>query len=265
MEKHILEKLYLFLEDYKNKQDVIGVLACGSYVTGNPNKHSDLDVHLVLKDGAGYRERGNCVIDGLLIEYFANTKKQILTYFKNDYSTISPMSQTQFATGYIIKDDYGVVKELKEQAKCQLNKNFEDLDTTPNKLSLYAIWDSLDDLQSIFEENRPDFDFIYYNKLDKLLSLYLKTKKIPYNCKSIIGHLTSEIVRNKYLLEEIKDEKLVNKIKDCILLMQSSTYKRIASNSASTNIVGVHKILSYSPTNNPTRLSFRQPHLSLTS
>ena len=217
MENNILEKLYKFLDTYKNKNDIIGVLVCGSYVTGNPNNHSDLDVHLVLKGGAGYRERGNYIVDDLLIEYFANTKQQILSYFKNDYSNVSPMSQTQFATGYIVKDDFGILKELKNQAICQLNKNFEDLDTTPNMLSLYAIWDSLDDLQSILEENRPDFDFIYYNKLDKLLSLYLKTKKIPYNCKSIIGHLTSEIVRRKYLLNEIKDEKLVNTIKDCIL------------------------------------------------
>lgn len=234
MEKQILDKLNTFLKNYKNIDDVVGVLACGSHVTGHPNKHSDLDVHLVLKDNVGYRERGNTIIEGLLIEYFANTKQQILSYFNNDYNSVSLMSQTQFATGLIIKDELGIVEQLKQHAICQIDKNFENLDTTPNSLELYSIWDSLDDLQALLEENRPDFDFVYYIKLDKLLSLYLKTNKIPYNCKSIVGHLTSDIVRGKYLLKEITDKKLVELIKTSILgenkQKRFNAYSELANN-----------------------------------
>ena len=217
MDKEILRKLNLFLADYENKNDVVGVLVCGSYVTGHPNAHSDLDVHLLLRNNVGYRERGNRIVEGLLVEYFANTKQQILAYFKKDYANISPMSQTQFATGEIIVDKTGEIAELKTLATQQLVKKYADLDTTPSQLTLYAIWDSLDDLQSILEEGREDFDFIYYNKLNNLLGVYFKTIKTPYNCKTIMGHLTSEIVRNKYLLDEIEDEKMAKLIKICVL------------------------------------------------
>lgn len=210
MDKDIIRKLNTFLDGYENISDVIGVLVCGSYVTGNANAHSDLDVHLILKDGANYRERGNRVVENLLIEYFANTEKQIRAYFESDYQKVAPMSQTQFATGKILRDDLGVVRNLKNEALSELDKKYSDVDCSLSPLVLYSIWDMLDDLQSIYEEDRMDFDFIYYNKLDSLLSLYFKSKKIPYNTKTVVGHLTSDVTRRKYLLEEIKDEFLVN-------------------------------------------------------
>lgn len=60
---------------------------CGSYITGNPSTHSDLDVHIILNENVNYRERGNKIVDGLLIEYF-----------KDDYTNVRPMSQTQIPT-----------------------------------------------------------------------------------------------------------------------------------------------------------------------
>lgn len=40
-----------FLKSWKNKKEVVGALVCGSFVVGNPTKHSDIDLHIVLKDG----------------------------------------------------------------------------------------------------------------------------------------------------------------------------------------------------------------------
>ncbi len=216
MEQVILDKLNRFLETFEHKDDVVGCLACGSFVTGNPNSHSDLDVHLLLREGVDYRERGNRIIDGLLIEYFANSKRQILAYFEDDYKTISPMSHTQFLTGEIIFDKTGEIGELKKIAASQMAKKYEDIDVKVSGLGLYAIWDSLDDLESMYEEDRPDFEFVYYNRLNMLLKTYFWTQKTPYNLKTILGHIDSEITRNKYLLEELKDEELKSLIKTCI-------------------------------------------------
>ncbi len=76
----------------------------------------------------------------------------------------------------------------------------------------------LDDLQDALENNREDFDFIYYYNLDKLLNLYMRQIKFPYNKKTIFGNITSEIVRNKYLLEEIPDKEICELIKNCIVI-----------------------------------------------
>ncbi len=35
------EKLNKFLENWEYMNDTIGILVCGSYITGNPSTHSD--------------------------------------------------------------------------------------------------------------------------------------------------------------------------------------------------------------------------------
>lgn len=110
------EKLDIFMSDFEYKNDIVGILVCGSYITGTPTNHFDLDVHIVLDDDVQYRERGNKVVDGLLIEYFANPPKQIHRYFEEDIDNKSLMCQTQFATGKILLDKSGDVAALKEKA-----------------------------------------------------------------------------------------------------------------------------------------------------
>lgn len=217
MDKNIQTKLDKFLESFEHKKDVVAVLVCGSYITGHPNSHSDLDVHLILDERCDYRERGNRIVDGLLIEYFSNTKRQLLKYFEDDFKTIRPMSQTQFATGEIIFDKTGEARQLKDIAIKQLDEGFEKVDNTPFPLALYGVWDSLDDLQGLIEDNRADYDFIYYNKLNNLLGFIFWDRKIPYNTKTVLGHISNPITRQKYLLKEIKDNTL------CSLVTKSIT------------------------------------------
>ncbi len=212
------EKLNKFLENWEYMDDTVGILVCGSYVTGAPSSHSDLDVHTILDSEVDYRERGNKIIDGLLVEYFANPARQILKYFKEDYESIRTMSQVQFITGKILLDKTGEVQKLKDEAQKIFNKHFLDLDTNLNELNKYGLWDMLDDLLDGLENHREDFDFLYYSNLDKLLSLYMKQIRFPYNKKTMLGNITSEIVRNKYLLEELPDLDVSRLIKNCIVL-----------------------------------------------
>ncbi|MBT4376854.1 hypothetical protein HOD29_05775 [archaeon] len=76
------EALDKFLEGWKDKKEVLGINVCGSYVTSNPSKHSDLDVNIVLRDSCKWIERGNKIVDGVLIEYFVNPSWKIKEYMK---------------------------------------------------------------------------------------------------------------------------------------------------------------------------------------
>lgn len=44
-----------FLIEWEKKKEVIGVMICGSFVTGNPSQHSDIDVHILLSDNVNWR------------------------------------------------------------------------------------------------------------------------------------------------------------------------------------------------------------------
>lgn len=214
------QKLDIFLAHFEHINEVVGILVCGSYITGNPTNHSDLDVHLILDSSVDFRERGNKIVDGLLIEYFANPPQQILKYFEEDISENSLMAQTQFATGEILLDKNGEVQKLKEKARAMIADFYVKDDNSSNMqmfaLSKYGLWDMLDDLQDAFENGRPDFDFLYFNNLDRMIAIYMGCINRPYHCKVILGNITDSTVREKYLLKELPDAAISGLIVQCI-------------------------------------------------
>ena len=214
-------KLDLFLADFEYADDVVGVLVCGSYITGNPTSHSDLDVHIVLDNKVDYRERGNKIVDGLLIEYFANPSKQILRYFDEDLKDKSLMCQTQFATGKIIMDKVGDVEALKLQGQKLISDFYASpqTDLRLSELDKYFLWDMLDDLQDAHESNRGDFDFLYFTRLNMLLEKYMNGINRPYNCKTIYGNAIDAALRDKYLLRELPNDT----VKDMIVSTITAT------------------------------------------
>jgi len=96
--------LQKFLSKRENKKEVIGALVCGSYITGNPSKHSDIDLHIILKKDTKRRERGNEYVDGILIEYFANPVSSLTKYFESDYKANKKITIHMIASGKVLFD-----------------------------------------------------------------------------------------------------------------------------------------------------------------
>ena len=212
------KKLDMFLSNFEYKDNLVGILVCGSYVTGSPTSHSDLDVHLILSDAVRYRERGNKIIDGLLIEYFANPPKQIRCYFDEDYRDKSLMAQTQFATGVMLMDKTGDVAILKEKAETMIKDFYaQPIKTSINELEKYGLWDMMDDLQDAYENQRADFDFLYFNCLNRLIECYMKYVNRPYNVKTILGNIADYATRKKYMLQELPDSTIKDLIAEAIV------------------------------------------------
>jgi len=211
------DKLDDFLADFEHMDDAIGVLVCGSYITGGATAHSDLDVHIVLRDDVDYRERGNRIVDSLLIEYFANPPRQILAYFREDLQERSLMAQTQFATGEVLMDKSGAVAKLVGVAKRQIDDFYADgAPKAMGPLTKYGLWDMKDDLEDAAATNRTDFDFLYHNFLHRTIAAYMQHEHMPYNPKTVLGNIASEATRTKYLMRQMPDAHIAGLIADCI-------------------------------------------------
>lgn len=128
-----------FINQLENKNDIAGALVCGSFVTGDPTVNSDIDLHLLLSKKTSYKERGNKIVDGFLIEYFMNTKEEILKYFKSDYSKNRTVSYVMFLTGEIIFDKNKEILELKKEAKKYIKKDFFKLKNHEMENYKYAL------------------------------------------------------------------------------------------------------------------------------
>lgn len=195
-----------FITSWRDKDEVVGAMVCGSFVVGNPSSHSDIDVHILLKAGTPWRERGNHIVDGFLIEYFANPPQQIIEYFKEDFADRRPMAVTQFLTGHILFDD-GTITRLKTEAERWHQKPFVPMSETVQSLQKYSIWDTLDNLQDAFERDAPHFLFIYHNALNELLQKYCHFIGYP----AVDGYRAYEILTDaatcaKYLLPAFPDQ-----------------------------------------------------------
>jgi hypothetical protein len=197
-----------FLKDWKVRNEVIGAMVCGSYITGSASRRSDIDVHIILSDDVEWRERGNKVYNGYLIEYFANPPKQIRGYFHEDFHGHTTMSMVQFITGRTLFDKNGIINELKVEAAEWINKKQDALNDTLVEVKKYAIWDDLDNLKDCFEQRRADFNFTYHNSLFRLFTAYctlLNLETIPYY--QINSYLSESTYLDKYLKNSLPDEK----------------------------------------------------------
>ena len=114
-----------FIDKWKNKKDVVGALVCGSYITGNPSPHSDIDIHILLSNSTNYRERGNEYIDGILIEYFANPFPQHIKYLESDFKNRRRVNVHMLTTGKVLFDKTGELKELINIANKFKKKKFK--------------------------------------------------------------------------------------------------------------------------------------------
>jgi hypothetical protein len=200
-----------FLSSWRKREEVIGALVCGSFVTGKPALHSDIDLHIVLSEDVLWRERGNRVVDGFLIEYFANPPRQIREYFKEDYADNRLMAATQFTTGKIIFDREGVINQLKKEAIKWRQRRYKRLNRPVTELRKYGLWDCLDNLQDALERGAPDFIYVYHNSLRVLFDTYAKylRQPIPQFSKTY-DFLTDAWTRKKYQYTGFPDKRFVN-------------------------------------------------------
>ena len=104
----------IFLQQLKMDKNTIGVIVTGSYIHGPFDKHSDIDIYVILHPDCDYRERGNTWINQIEIEYFKNPPQQIRSYFKTE---VSPHTADMLAKGNIRFQGDPVVTELVAEAK----------------------------------------------------------------------------------------------------------------------------------------------------
>lgn len=171
--------LHEFIAPYRAQRDVIGALVCGSYVTGAPSPRSDIDVAIVLAPRVKYRERGNRIVGGHLMEYFANPPAQFRAYFARDHARNYAASATMFATGRVLFDQRGAVKALREQARRWLARPFPRPKRAEVAAQRYFFWDLVDNLRDLYERGDAGFTHGYYNHVHDVYVFYARWLQAP--------------------------------------------------------------------------------------
>lgn len=208
-----------FLKDYKNKNYVVGAVACGSYITGNPSKHSDIDLRIIMSNDINWRERGNKIVDGFLIEYFMNPVKQELKYLTDEYKENCRSDAHMYSTGKVLFDKTGEIKKIIKVAKKFNVKRFKKASGFKKEISKYALWDMLDNLEEVYEKGKEDFNFVYYNYLKNILSNYCSFIGYEeFGSHKVLRFLTDSKDMIKYGLFDFPDKEFIELFVKCIEL-----------------------------------------------
>lgn len=168
-----------FLRSWERRRDVEAAIVCGSFVTGHATRRSDVDVVIVLASGTRWRERGNRLQDGFLIEYFANSPEQTRAYWPEDRATHRRVTATMFLTGRILFDKHGVAEQLVREARRWHAKPLPRVPRALAEAAKYAIWDGVDSTLDAIERGAPDARFQYHHTVQSIYEAYARFLRQP--------------------------------------------------------------------------------------
>ena len=209
--------LQKFIKPWKARKEVEGIIVTGSRVAGTATKNSDIDIHIILSDKTKWRERGNKRVDGFLMEYFANPTKTIEQYFKNDIERQKKVTARMFALGIILFDKRGEMAKLQNKAQKELKRTFPKRDKEWIETQKYLLWDSLDGLLDLYEENSPGFYYQYRMHINKLLEVYSIYKRAEFLTSiKTYKYFTDPSFAKKYKIASFPDKVFSKYIISCL-------------------------------------------------
>ena len=207
--KKVLEK---FISDYREKDYVIGAILCGSYATGNNTCRSDIDVHIITKD-INYKQRGNIIIDGIMIEYFMNPLSQSYKYLESDFKQRRRLADANmYGNGIILFDKTGEIQKLKEDSLKYYDMEFDEPEKSMMLINNYACWDLMDEINDKLDNNE-EYDFLFWMLLKELISNYYyknKISTIPFT--KIEKIYRNKDYKEKYHLKNMPPKQFIDKV-----------------------------------------------------
>lgn len=207
-----------FLAEYRKEDTYLGSILTGSYATGNNNQNSDIDVYIILNNDVTWRERGNKLVDGYMIEYFVNPKRRVLSYFEDELKTYHISSTMMFVNGQIIEDKNNEVEELITLAKNNIKNldSFGELSDFKYNSNCYSVWDGFDELEVKYNDNE-DIDLSYYIFIQRVIDGYFYNKKIPsLPLNKLEKIFKDETYRNKYNILKLPKQEFIDLILKCL-------------------------------------------------
>lgn len=98
--------------------DVLGIIASGTIIRGNPGPSSDLDIYVI--HAKPKRQRLQKFFDGVPAEIFVNPVSAIEGYFRDERKEGRPLTAHMLAAGFVILDRDPVVEQLRQRAQALL-------------------------------------------------------------------------------------------------------------------------------------------------
>lgn len=175
------EALDKFIESWKSKKNVLGILLTGSYAVGLQNKDSDIDIRIVFDNNQKKTIKGLLIIDNYRFSYLGRSLNGVKKKFNDEFIEKQKFEAYIFNVGKILYENKNHLEDLKDLAKMYVStpsfkKNFIKSEI---KAGLYGLFSHKNHIMSL-EENSPFFYyqcFVFFKKALTFYSSYLGYEK----------------------------------------------------------------------------------------
>lgn len=221
----IKEILKEFVNEWKKKEGYLGVMLTGSRATNTETAFSDVDLLVVLSNEITHKERGNRIVDGVVVEYIAYPESLWSKLFNEEKNKNQRMWIGMWTVGVILDDVNGDIKKLKKEAKQFFSVPIKKLSNEKLEMAKYQLWDGLGNLKDLHKTKNINFNPLYYLQLSKIINSFAQYLGIsmPAVAKWDV-FFTDQKYRNVYKLVGFDDGVFVN---SALKLMDSPNMNQI--------------------------------------
>lgn len=199
-----------FLGKWKGESKYLGAVLTGSRATGTATEYSDIDLLLVLKEGVNYRERGNEVIGGIVLEYVAYPSDYWKQLFEEEVKKSQRMWLRMWKVAKIIDDRSNKVKSLLDDALSGFDSPIDKLEGKNLEMAKYQLWDGLENIKDLSKSDDIGFMPAYYLQLSKIVGSYSQFLGIVLPAVAKWGkYFKDGRYRDVYSFKELPDKKFV--------------------------------------------------------
>jgi len=203
-----------FIDSWQFTDDIESVFLTGSHASGNADEFSDVDLFIILNDNVKWRERGNKMVDGLLVEYFANPVRQVKKHIDECYGNADLIDINMILGGKVILDRNAAADKIIDYCKQKMTTEFPSMSGYDVYMGLYLLWDAHDELQRAYSNKTPGFTMQFFSFVQNAFVLYSR-----YTCSPVPSYhklykwLTDDGYFKKYGLAAHNDLYFVEMIK----------------------------------------------------
>jgi hypothetical protein len=129
----------VFLGQWEDKDLLVGVILTGSHAMDTATEDSDIDIFLILTEDTKWKVRGNKIVNGWLIEYFAIPAYQFQPQLESDLKRGKRTIARMLANGSILLDQNGEIARLQAAAEeALLNSVLPEIDSAATEIGNMA-------------------------------------------------------------------------------------------------------------------------------
>ena len=160
-----------FLEDLKQRSDVLGVIMFGSQARGNFRPDSDVDLVVILTEG--YR-RAVEYRDGQAFEIIYTTARGALEYWKSHIDDAAGL----WEVASVLFDKDGTIAQLKSKIQKVLDEGKKPIDEYQLRQFRFDADDILKYVEHIIEADPTSANLILTNKVFTLTGLFFDLRQL---------------------------------------------------------------------------------------